>query len=57
MHLPVNMKLQSKEIKEKKSTRDSENKMDSPSKQTRKSSFGGSNSREKERRTMFGNFL
>jgi len=57
MHLPVNMKLQSKEIKEKKSTRDSENKMDSPSTQTRKSSFGGSNSREKERRTMFGNFL
>jgi hypothetical protein len=47
MPLPIHLKLKSNDNREKKSTRDSENKVDSILKQTRKSSFGMSNSREK----------
>lgn len=46
-HLPVNIKIKSNDVKEKKSTRDSEKKMDSLHRHTRKNSFGFSNSKEK----------
>jgi hypothetical protein len=45
MPLPLNLKLKSGDQKEKKSTRDSEIKNDSLLRQTRRSSFGVTNSR------------